>query len=132
MTDAEYEATKARIQAALDKWVDTLGLKWWMITYNWSRDSLPDAPSKEGWIGVAKVQVQWPYMTAQISFGVCDFQDDSDETIEFHVLHELMHIFLAEMKTPGKDASNHEERVATQLARAFQWTWEAARQSPEP
>ena len=42
----------------------------------------------------------------------------SKKEIEKVVVHELMHVFLNETREEGID---HEERVATQLQKAFFW-----------
>lgn len=49
----------------------------------------------------------------------------SDEEIEYVVVHELMHVFLNEMREQGQQ---HEERVATLLAKAFLWVRDQTRE----
>jgi predicted SprT family Zn-dependent metalloprotease len=44
------------------------------------------------------------------------------DSIEKIVVHELMHVFLNEMREKGID---HEERVATMLSQAFLWVKES-------
>ena len=51
-----------------------------------------------------------------------------DAELEEAFLHEMMHVFVAQM-CEGADhdvQAVHEEAVCTMLARAFRWTWRAA------
>lgn len=139
MTDAEYQAQKARVQAMLDKWVNTTGLGWWRMTYVWVRD-----PAVAGENGAsskdtgAVCSVSWQYLCATITFYLPTLADEDDDHLEWIIVHELMHVFLREMRWTNDDGDNidHEERVATMLAHGFLWTriagWNEAKDSLEP
>jgi len=60
----------------------------------------------------------WEYLEHTITFNITHLQSQSDESIEATVVHELMHIFLNEMREEGIE---HEERVASTLQKAFVW-----------
>ena len=60
----------------------------------------------------------WQYQQARISINSDCLESIDDADIEKIVVHEFMHIFLSEMRNNHKDGE-HEERVATMLARAF-------------
>lgn len=128
MTDAEYEAQKARVDAVLAKWVNSIGLGWWRLSYVWSRD-----PAVEGEGGAssdktaAVCTVLWQYLCATITFYLPTLADEDDSHLEWIIVHELMHVFLREMRWTNDDGDNidHEERVATMLAHGFMWAREA-------
>jgi hypothetical protein len=65
---------------------------------------------------IAICNTNWKYMTATIEVNSDALENEPDEDIEYFALHEIMHIFLNEMREEGID---HEERVATILARSF-------------
>ena len=57
----------------------------------------------------------WKYLTATLRFSTEKMGELDDEEFEETVLHELMHVILAELDCRDE----HEERVATLLSRAF-------------
>ena len=119
MTDAEYEAAKARFDALAARWVPLLGLTDWHITWDYRRqdanDFRTDNPDE-----IAKAHVIWTYLSAIVTIWLPGFEDLSDARREFIFVHELMHLVLNEMREDqGQDTIQHEERVATVLAQAF-------------
>jgi len=60
----------------------------------------------------------WQYQQAKINVNSDKLETVDDSDMEKIVIHEFMHIFLSEMRNNHKDGE-HEERVATMLARAF-------------
>lgn len=79
-------------------------------------DDEPDG--RTGDILLGEANVTWQYQTATITFYPKSMKDMAEDDIEKLVVHELMHVFLNEMREEGID---HEERVATMLAKAFLW-----------
>jgi hypothetical protein len=65
---------------------------------------------------LAVCSTDWRYMHATIRVNSDKLQEIENEDIEEIAVHEMMHIFLNEMREEGID---HEERVATFLARSF-------------
>ncbi len=61
---------------------------------------------------------KWWYMESVLTFNISHMRRQSEHQIETTVVHELMHIFLNEMREEG---IKHEEHVATQLQKAFMW-----------
>ena len=60
----------------------------------------------------------WRYQESHITLALHKLRNMDAEGIEEVVVHELIHIFLNEMREEGID---HEERVATNLQKAFMW-----------
>lgn len=135
MTDAEYRAQRKRLKALHDKWSTPLGLRWWRVNYEYNRDS-PESRD-DGRTCVAQAMVDWEYLNATITFdmqAVANETDDDD--LEYYFVHECCHILVNEMRMWGNadmpegkhdEAMHHEERVVTQMAHAFIWTYRAGR-----
>jgi hypothetical protein len=67
---------------------------------------------------IGECHADWRYQNNVIYIAINRLKDMDKEEIERSILHELMHIFLNEMREDGID---HEERVATNLQKAFIW-----------
>lgn len=131
MTDAEFAALKARVRALADKWIGPLGLKWWRVELDFDRAGFER--SEEMRAGnqfcLMRCYVMWQYLTATIEVNAPECAELTDERLEETFVHELAHIFLHEMRAIGERREgwlDHEERVATQLGRAFIWLREGA------
>jgi hypothetical protein len=124
VTDAEYEAQKARVRAAIARWDQPLGLRWWKMRYEYAREH--DNPGcDEVSRRVARCWTSWQYLEATIRFYLPALVDLDDAEVEQTVVHEMCHVLLNEMRELRHDAENwlqHEERTATVLAKAFLWT----------
>ena len=113
------------IKRYLDKWLKPLGLLYWQIDVLYYDDAMEikrqfkdDAED----ITNAQVDSDWRYLRATIKFNLAAMAERTDDDIETTVVHELVHILVCETRTEGID---HEERVVTQLTKAFMWTREA-------
>ena len=133
MTDAEYAELKARLQLLAAKWHAVLGLKDWHVKYRYCRTGLPprglDTPDTST-VALARARVSWQYLDAEISFDMPLAAELDDKRLEWVFVHECMHVLINEMRWQDHgDADNldHEERVATVLARSFIWAYEAGR-----
>lgn len=96
-------------------WIRWTGLGYWTINLDYEDVVRMD---HGGYDTCAVCECDWKYQQATITFGLDKLRGMKKDTIERTVLHELMHIFLNEMRADGID---HEERTATQLAKAFIW-----------
>lgn len=120
MTDAEYEQETARVRKLLDRWLPRLGLGkdfGWRIQVCFDRDG--EGNLSQSVSLAAETRPTWTHMLARIDFMMPALLDQSDETVEDVVVHELCHVLVAEMSGKGNAAYDHEERVVTTLARAF-------------
>lgn len=127
MTDKEYFFQKKRIQKLARKWVHSLGLGWWNVKIEYDReephgDMMSYSPKDvDGrWVVHMETRCDPNYLKATITCYLLPIANmKNDEELEEMFLHELMHIFVSPMKSDKKAAE--EERVATTLARAFQY-----------
>lgn len=126
MTDAEYEAQKARLLAVSERWITPLGMGWWRVTHIWER---AEGASDKGddRCPVASVVVDWEYRHVGITWYLPTVARRSDEDLEQDFVHECCHILVNEMRQwrDANDGLQHEERVCTDLARAFLWVRQA-------
>lgn len=123
MNDAEFEAQKGRLRELAQRWAKPLGLGWWEITHEYARDGYePPKEPADGAKSVAHCKPDWRYAHALIVWNMAAVADTEDEELEYIFVHELMHIFLHEMRWYDHEHGlDHEERVATTLAKAFLW-----------
>jgi hypothetical protein len=96
-------------------WTKVLGLGHWDLSFKCADGTIEPA---SGDTVAGEANVSWKYENAVITFYPDVLKDMSEDEIEKLVVHELMHVFLNEMREEGID---HEERVATMLAKAFLW-----------
>jgi hypothetical protein len=131
MDDAEFERQKQRIRDLAQKWIGPLGLAWGTISmaYCRTRDEFDpsDAPSLSVDTTVAKCRTDWRYAQSTITWVLPNVAEQDDEKLELIFVHELMRIFLNEMRWYEHEGHgiDHEERVATTLAKAFLWLRDA-------
>ena len=117
MNDEQYEAQKARVQPLFDTWIPLLRLQAWRFRYFWERGDGPDGTANARC--VMECAADWRYLHASITVYLGTVADDDDALVEEHVVHELMHVHLHELRLDDDVHNAHEERVCTQLARAF-------------
>lgn len=132
MNDAEYEAQRARLQDLAERWCNNIGLGWWRITNSYDRtgEDFHDSVSVVGGFRtgtVARCFPEWRYGIATIVWNMPEVETQDDEQLELVFVHELMHIFLHELRgDEDGDHLDHEERVASTLAKGFIWARNAA------
>jgi hypothetical protein len=107
----------------------------WYIHYfglgNWSGKIVFSEAIKEdrwGFVTHAETSADWKYLRFTITVFVKALVDYDEDYLEEVVVHELMHVFLNEVREAGID---HEERVATSLQKAFSWFETAIRRENE-
>lgn len=103
---------KVCIKKHMEWWCKWLGLNYGLVTtkfvYSWESDM--DA--------AAICDTKWQYEESAVTFNLKQLRKLNDKEIEEVVVHELMHIFLNEMREKG---IKHEEHTATRLQHAFIW-----------
>ena len=128
MTDKEYRDLKKRLEKIIYDWHGALGLGWWNMEYLYNRDGKPPIYSEDtNYCTVMTCEAKWPYLKATIEINMPPLLGLDDETLEADLVHEWMHVFLNEMSEKNDKDHKHEERVATQLAKAFIWTRDKGR-----
>ena len=107
--------TEKLIQSYLSKWVARLALQEWKLTVLFHEHGFPNDGRVDPHVE-ACVNVNWDYLSARIQFdlSLCSTFDKAE--LEDVVLHELMHIIVAELR-PGDQTG--EERTVTRLTRAL-------------
>lgn len=135
MNDAEYEAQRERLHVLSERWVRAIGLGWWKVTLSYDRtgeDFADSTKSSGGWRSTAAARcfADWRYAEATIIWNMPELEHVDDEALEGVFVHELMHVFLNELR-PVSEVDDeqhvpHEERVCTTLTKAFMWIRDAA------
>jgi len=102
------------------KWKTKTWLGWWKVDIQYLSNK--EYAKTEGYKkkhaknSVATCHTHWNYLEANIIVNDDAIKRLTNDELEYTVVHELMHIFLNEMRETGIE---HEERVATILARSF-------------
>lgn len=125
-SDRKRALLKGRVKKLADKWIKPIGLGWWTIHINYY-DDIADTNVSDGVSSVGMdVVPNWKYMEATIRVNLTNVDKLDDDTLEYMFVHELMHIFVNEMREyqNSENPINHEERVCTQLAKAMLWAVE--------
>lgn len=119
--------TIALCREYFDYWVRVLGLRWWKVNvcYDYCRKQYKNDDGEEV---LARTFVKWKYLTADIYVNVKGVRRLTDEEIEQMVIHECTHVLVNEMREDGID---HEERVCTTLAKAFEWVRDIEREKAD-
>lgn len=109
-----------------------MGLDWWTLKFVWDRDDKCEL-SKDGngnYECVAHTEVHWQYLRASLTFHLPTVATETDDELEYIIVHELTHVLVNEMRWVDAIAKDdderrhniqHEERVVTHIAQAFRW-----------
>lgn len=125
MTDAEVARYNEKITALANKWIPLLHLEPWHIDFILTRSHLREKESPMGFPTVAETISHWAYKSAVIEFFLPSLESEDEASFEHYFVHELMHVLLNEMQSWTLDR-NHEESVATHLAKAFLTTYHSS------
>lgn len=126
MTDAEFEAQRERIRPITEKWRERMRLQGWYFHFIYDRAELREE-NDDDMIArnvAGRAKVNWPYLSASISFSLPLVQGMDDDEVEKLVVHEFGHVLVREMRD-DKDNLDHEERVVTTIERAFRECWQS-------
>lgn len=115
-----------RVQHFLDLWTEPLGLGAWhtSVTFYRTADAYREATGASAG-GVMMCDCAWQYEDAHVSVNLERAAGMDDARLEYCVVHELCHALVNELREDDPDIK-HEERVVTQLAKAFRWARNAA------
>lgn len=108
------DEARDRLTPLMDKWKAILQMVDWHIS-----GDLVDGRFDEGEEYAARCEAHWEYLQADIDWSVEQVLLMGDEELEEHIVHELMHALVSEMR-PRKQKRHlvkHEERVVTMLSR---------------
>lgn len=131
MDDAAYNAIADRINALVAKWKPVLHLGRWTVNVVVLRAGFPrkDKDEDGAFRNIAKAEVKWEYLEAQLRFDAPEAASLPDEDLEDAVVHELVHVLTYEFREFSLDqcsqcgstrmvpdgAEKHEERVVSEL-----------------
>jgi hypothetical protein len=124
----ELRAKKAekqvqRVRDLVEKWVTPLGLRWWNdVTWEYHDGEDRSWQREDGQMVLAITNVRWEYLWAHVDVNLSAVAQRTDDQLEQDILHEMMHILLAEYQDCHE--LHHLERTCTRLAQAFQWVRE--------
>lgn len=127
MTDKQYTAQKKRVMKFWDKYFDSIGMGWWAVEVNWSREREENSPDTVG-----LTTASWEYRTGNVTFFLPKCAEINDDQLEEAVVHEMVHI-IAEGIHDLRDDQAREitEYSVTSLARAIVWAWRAGEKAAE-
>jgi predicted SprT family Zn-dependent metalloprotease len=104
MTQKQIQAYVKREMWRLSR---LLWLNHWTVHFGFSEEPESD------FVRARVMAREWECKQANIEFYTCNMRNDSKEEITNHVLHELLHVLVGEMK---EKSQKHEERVVVHLA----------------
>jgi len=124
-----HEEQKSRIRACFDQWRTPLSLDEWEITLEYTEGEFIKDDGKVSGAALAVTFVDWQYRRASIHWNTRLAPNESDDELEYAVVHEAMHVLLngqRAMREAGEATDVYlcyerlfEEHTATTLARAF-------------
>jgi len=118
-----FKKQRARVRRYFTWWIPRLALGAWSIDvlYQRRRDYRQEHDASAN--SAMTTYVDWRYLDAAIYVNVSRVHGMSDTELERAVVHELCHLMVNELRQAcGRDdANDHEERVVSHLAKAFQW-----------
>lgn len=124
--EKKLKEQKKRVKAVLDKWMGPLGLGWWRIDILWSEEECLD---EKGWKAPFRIVHRWEYRLAELTVYLPMLEGISDVDLEELVVHELAHLFLAEVEDRTErteaDMRQHVEHATHSLSKAFLWLRQA-------
>lgn len=114
----QLQTTRTKVEKLFGKWMTPLYLRNWQrihVVYNYEpKTNSPDC--------AADCDVKWEYMSAVINVYLPVLLDQTDDQLEYTVVHELAHLLVNQLR----DMSNareldfkYEEFVVTRLAMAL-------------
>lgn len=129
-------------------WITCMGLRFWRIHLEYVQHAHEmqgrrSASSPEGTVCLGMAQAEWKYCEATLVLNCEELASRSDDEVEHVIVHELCHVLVNEMREwagshmPDDEWAaymKHEERVVTQLEKAFMWTrseWERKKKSTD-
>jgi len=118
--DVKVLKREADVYSTLRKWQHILGLDDWNIDLNISLNPVAcKGVGSDHRRNFMEVNTRWQYMRATIEVDRPQLEDmASDDPLDEHIVHELVHVLLAETtRTANDDDAMHEERVVTLLTK---------------
>jgi NAD(P)H-hydrate repair Nnr-like enzyme with NAD(P)H-hydrate epimerase domain len=129
MTDAEYEVAKGRVEKLCKKWHYAAGLGWWMLTYEWCRETRDYTPNSGNKAEAAATHTMWQYRQATIDWNLDVLQNLNEAELEGVVVHEFAHVLIdclmAHVPAKARDLM---EYTTENVARAIKAAYDSGRE----
>lgn len=126
MNDKESAKQKARIKKYMDKWHETLGLKWFEVNITYERSYSTDESA------AITIMDRWQYRSFDITYYLPNLADLDDEHLEGVIVHELVHCLTAPFAMNMKGTEDNDgyrrdliEQTTTIVANAIEWAYQA-------
>ncbi len=118
-----FKKQRKRCRRHFAWWIPRLGLGTWSIDVLYQREHDYRREHNVSTNSAMIAYVDWRYLDAAIYVNVARVRTMSDDELERAVVHELCHLLVHELRETRArdDARDHEERVVSHLAKAFQW-----------
>lgn len=121
MTDRGAKRQQKRIRCYIDRWKPALFLDAWTLHLEYDRR--PAKRDKGGWRTICRTFVQWPYLSALLTWNLSAVAETPDDVLEELVVHELCHVLIAQAIPHNaiqvEAERQNEERVVQQMAQAY-------------
>jgi hypothetical protein len=144
MKDEAFQQQRKRVLDLAARWVKPIGLGWWLVHINFHDHAWSDPNGRADMEScLMDVYVDWRYLEATIRVDATEIADVDDDRLEYAFVHELVHIFVREMRVSyekgdkleewqSQEQIDHEERVCSMLAHALIWTRKAGMEQGLP
>lgn len=127
MNDADFRAQKDRLLRYFERWIPALHLNRWRIQFEFLREEkAQDGRQLAGnRVTLMECVPSWMYRSARVIIFLPTVARLAahDDDLEWHVVHELLHLHLNELHDsdapPSADFMDHEERVVSTLTTAI-------------
>ena len=116
MKTAEFNAQKKRVITLWRHWAPLLGLGNFDVTQRFHDGPYVMGNGDASGEAIASAGGTWEYIRGNVDWNLEEVAKLDDKRLAGVVIHESMHILLAEIQ---EDGIKHEERVATMLEWAF-------------
>lgn len=114
------------VNAAFEKWIKALGLAWWDIdvhAYDDPAEVVRLFANGDNSATIAAIATaNWMYGSGKVEVNLLALAGIPQDQLDRIVVHELMHFLVNEMR---ENELKHEERVVTNLTKAFFWALDA-------
>lgn len=109
---------QGRLEPVLERWRGIMGLADWRLNFAFYDGSYISFDGTASGEAIATCSPQWQYQRASIAFNLEEVERLDDGSLEAVVVHELVHVLVAEMGDPDL-VTAHEERSVTMIERAL-------------
>lgn len=138
MKDSDFIEQRDRVSQYFLRWIPVLGFNHWRLVFQFLRTEQERDERQRALNAVTLLQTdpKWEYEHARFTVFLSTIQRliPEDDDLEWHVVHELTHLWLNELHDadhhPSPDLWLHEERVCSRITTAILATRDAVCAAP--